>query len=386
MCESPGLLSRVSLSLLQGCRCPFVWALRFVNPVLHLKQHIVGCELVSLAEEGRHITIKLHSFTLLASASKCPFSWRWWPLPQQAATRTVSWWTIHGFGGSRHSSLRPQSTRCMAMACRPALGQALATGVFGVWTLAHVACSCASTTDSSQQEVSHRGAGSLIRYTSLVEPRALLPFRPLHLPCTVGLVAGGARADHGKAQLSTTTRQVPRHWRSRGDDGAHHSCRSEMGTGGRRQALRRDTSPVSRGSVHARRRKRGFACDSARVRLSCDAWRAYADGPRVQQAGLRRGVRHGRGRPVVRRHAYFFIYFLICINFEEISNTQFCPSAASSLQQSYVNRSATGYSTGNNHECSASSATRGSRSPVQRKKRYVRDCYQLDSRVADWLT
>ena len=51
-------------------------------------------------------------------------------------------------------------------------------------------------------------------------------------------------------------RQVPRHWWARGDDDAHGPRRWEMGAGGRRHPLRRDASPVSRRSVHNRRRKR----------------------------------------------------------------------------------------------------------------------------------
>ena len=58
--------------------------------------------------------------------------------------------------------------------------------------------------------------------------------------------------------------------------------------------------------------------------------------------------RHFLGRPQngVFLSVLIFIFLKACINFEETSNTQFCPSAASSLQQSYVNRSATRLSNG----------------------------------------
>ena len=57
------------------------------------------------------------------------------------------------------------------------------------------------------------------------------------------------------------------------------------------------------------------------------------------------GTAGGGGTEFATRRDFLFV-FLTCINLEETSNTQFCPSAASGLQQSYVSRSATLLSNG----------------------------------------
>jgi hypothetical protein len=55
-----------------------------------------------------------------------------------------------------------------------------------------------------------------------------------------GLVAGGARLDHGEADLSAASREIPRHGRSRSDDRADNSAP------GTRTAISDGNSPTAR--------------------------------------------------------------------------------------------------------------------------------------------